>query len=82
MAEFAPEVWLSLGLIALTGGLALLHTLAAAVRHEAHIHDMRVRVATLRHNYAKQLAELSDTDEAADVIILPDPVPAPARKAA
>lgn len=83
MTLFSVEVWLALGAIGGTAVLAILYTLAAAARNDAFIHDTRIRVNRLRARYAKELEEAAEiVDEESDVIILPDPEPAPARQAA
>lgn len=43
--------------IAALGALGLLHCVACALRNHQHVHDLRVRVGTLRNEQLKRLTE-------------------------
>jgi hypothetical protein len=43
--------------IAALGALGLLHCVACALRNHKHVHDLRVRVGTLRNEQIKRLTE-------------------------
>jgi hypothetical protein len=79
MVDFPGEVWAAIGIISVVGVLGVLHSLATQIRNQIALHDTKVRVATLRQNYARQLAAASEPQAETDVIILPEPA---ARRAA
>ena len=58
MPELPMEAWLAFGIIAAAAVLALLYSVATAVRVETHIHDTRIKARDLKRAYAAQLAEL------------------------
>lgn len=57
MAYFPGDAAVALGLIGGGGVVACGHILAARIRHECALHDLRVRAAELRAAYAKRLEE-------------------------
>lgn len=52
------EAWLIIGAIVAAMLLAMLHTLASAIRVETHIHETKVKAAGLQRAYTEQLAAL------------------------
>jgi hypothetical protein len=52
------EAWLIIGGIAVAMLLSMLHALASAVRVETHVHETKVKAASLQRAYAEQLAAL------------------------
>jgi hypothetical protein len=58
MPELPWEAWLVIGGIAGAMLLSMLHALASAVRVETHVHETKVKAASLQRAYAEQLAEL------------------------
>ena len=58
MPNIPWEAWLIIGAIVAATLLAVLHALASAVRLETHVHETRIKAASLQRRYAEQLAEL------------------------
>ncbi len=58
MASFSTEVWLILGLLIVSSVLAVLATIAAAIRNEIQQHDLQKKVMDLHIDYRRQKAEL------------------------
>lgn len=85
MTNFTLEIWLALGTVAAGGILAFLFCLAAVVRNQTHVHDLKVRVQSLRMEYQLQVQSAKDAASRGDVSLVPvaEIVPsAPARQAA
>ena len=66
MDGLSGQVWVVLAIVAGVGVLSVLHILAASLRNAAYVHEMRVRVSTLRKDQAERLQALADASEAAD----------------
>jgi hypothetical protein len=79
MTSLAPEVTLALSAIAGLTALAILGTLAHLVRNATAMHDLQVSAATLRINYARQLAASDDQEviEVDEAPALPEPPDGP-----
>lgn len=88
VVTFSTEIWALLALIAIGGGMAVLWTVARAYDDERKVHDLKTRVAELRANYAKRIAEMHAREAGEDLgevdVIEVDEVPdaAPVKKAA
>jgi len=48
MAPLTTHEWVLVGLVAMTGLVAIAHLLATLIRNEIAVHDLKIRVATLR----------------------------------
>jgi hypothetical protein len=66
MVGFSGQVWLILAMVAGAGVLSVLHYMAASLRNATYVHDMKVRVSTLRKEQAERLQALTDAAEAAE----------------
>lgn len=85
MVEFPGHVWLALALIGAACTVAFLHALADAVRHERRMHELRIRSAELRRQYAAQSGQSEDVievDEAPPPSIPMPPTSQPQSRAA
>lgn len=78
MVDLPESTWFAVGFIALASALAILHTLGAAIQNEQRTQDLRARVARLRSQYRKRLAEAQDQD----ILIVDEAPPATAPGAA
>ena len=58
MPELPLEAWIGFGAIAFAAVLAVLHTLASAVKAESQIHDTKIKARDLQVKYAAELAAL------------------------
>jgi hypothetical protein len=70
MLELPTWTWVCLSLGALATVFAILHILACAVRDDTTMHDLRVRVATLRKQrleHQENLARQARTESASPV---------------
>ncbi|MEC9373865.1 MAG: hypothetical protein VYC34_08475 [Planctomycetota bacterium] len=76
MGGSSAEIWIIFGLIAAAATLGVLYALAARVRDEVAIHDLRIRSMRLRDEYLRRLesmrAGLGDPGADCGVDILPD----------
>lgn len=89
MAEFTAEVWVVIGGVMFAGGLAILHSFATVIRNQCHVHDLKVRVNSLRLEYQavaqarREAVEVGDVDPgelgAVDIVSSPSK---PSRRAA
>lgn len=61
--SFSSETWVLIVLAAGAGVLGSLHSLAAYYRECTRVHDLKVRVANLRREYARRIAELNKVVE-------------------
>jgi uncharacterized iron-regulated membrane protein len=75
MTTFPDEVWTLLAIAAIAGILGILHLLATAVGHETYVHDLRVKVNTLRRDQLERLRRLAE-QHSASVEIVEDAPPA------
>ncbi len=88
MHDLAGQFWTLLAIVTGIVVLGMLHVLASAARNEVHLHDLRVRVNTLRRQRLEQLRDLAQNqnadievvDEFADVEI--EETPSKTRRAA
>lgn len=60
MSDLPSATRAVLGAIVAIGVLGVLHVLAAAMRNEAHVQDVRARVVKLKRDYAKRHARGAD----------------------
>ncbi len=83
MADLPFNAWLAIALIIGATVLSMLYTLAAVIRDEAHVIELKRRVVDLRRRYAEEL-KAAGPDADAEVIELTeaDFVEEPAAKAA
>lgn len=63
LIQYEPIGWLLLAAIAAAAVLGVLNTIAAAIRQETDVHDLKIRVAVLQKRYADQLRVLYGYDE-------------------
>jgi uncharacterized membrane protein len=56
------QVWLVLAIVAGLAVLALLHFIAAGLKDVTYIHDMRVKVATLRKERLERIAAAANQE--------------------
>jgi len=84
VTNFTLEVWLLLAAVAGGGVLAMLFCLAAEVRNHAHMHDLKVKVHSLRLEYQAQVQARKEAADRGDVNLVPvvEPIDEPVRKAA
>ncbi len=84
MTNFSLEVWFLLASVAGGGVLAMLFCLAAEVRNHAHVHDLKVKVHSLRLEYQAQVQARKEAAARGDVNLVPvaEPVEEPLRRAA
>jgi hypothetical protein len=66
MAGFAGQLWVVLAVAAGIAVLSVLHYLACSIRNTTYVHDMRVRVATIRKDQAERVQALADATAAAE----------------
>lgn len=71
MAQFSDITWVALLAIAATGILSVLNLIANIIRNEVGTHDLKVRVAQLRTEFAKA-KEAIEADEIIEVDVVPD----------
>jgi hypothetical protein len=55
MVRFPTEIWFTLALLAASGILAMLYSLASYVRGQQLVHDTRTKAAHMRHHYLANL---------------------------
>lgn len=60
MGGFSGQVLVVLAIVVAVGVLAVLHSLAAAVRNDTHLHDLRIRVNQLRKEQLQRLQRLAE----------------------
>jgi uncharacterized protein YnzC (UPF0291/DUF896 family) len=88
MHDLAGQFWTLVAIVTGVVVLGILHVLASAARNQLHLHDLRVRVNTLRRQRLEQLRDLAQNqnadievvDEFADVEI--EEPPSKSRRAA
>jgi hypothetical protein len=66
VADLGSNALLLVTAISLTVGLAILHAVAAQLRNQTSVHDLRVQVAALRADYDRRRRALQ---EAAETIV-------------
>jgi hypothetical protein len=66
MMAFSGQVWVMLAIVAGVGVLSVLHYMAASLRNATYVHDMKVRVSSLRKEQAERLQALADAADAAE----------------
>lgn len=64
MHDLAGQFWTLLAIVTGIVVLGMLHVLASAARNEVHLHDLRVRVNTLRRQRLEQLRDLAQNQNA------------------
>lgn len=57
MDSLGDKAWVAVAAITALGTLGLLHCVACALRNHKHVHDLRVRVGTLRNEQVRRLTE-------------------------
>lgn len=85
VTNYSFEVWLALGAVSGAGILAMLFCLAAEVRNHTHVHDLKVKVHSLRMEYQIQVQQRKEAASRGDVALVPvveEIDEAPVRKAA
>ena len=65
MASLGFQVWVVLAIVAGIGVLSILHHVASAVGNAAHVHDLKVRVNSIRKDQAERIKALNDAADAA-----------------
>jgi hypothetical protein len=65
MAPLGLQVWVVLAIVAATGVLSILHYVATTLGNAAYVHDLKVRVNSIRRDQAQRLQALNDAAEAA-----------------
>ena len=59
------------------GVFAVLYTLAANIRNQTHVHDLKLNVLRLRTEYQERLRRIQELEDinqtSSDVVVLPDP---------
>lgn len=58
MASFSPETWALIALVAGVAVIAILYTLAAQMREQVGMHDLKRRVHTLHEQYTSRLTAM------------------------
>lgn len=86
MDELVGQFWTLLTVVTMIVVLGILHVLASSTRNEVHLHDLRVRVNTLRRQRLEQLKDLAQ-NQSADIEVVdefaePTPVNDDKRRAA
>jgi hypothetical protein len=71
VTNFTFEVWILMGAVAGGGVLAMLFCLAAEIRNHAHVHDLKVKVHSLRLEYQAQVQARQDAADRGDVALVP-----------
>lgn len=61
MTEFSGNTWLLLAGAAAACVLALLHCMAARIRAQTKVHDLRMGVARLRLDFAERLKKIEES---------------------
>lgn len=56
-ASFSFEAWLFLGALIILGPLCVLYTLSVHQTNNQAVHDLKLRVASLRAEYARRVRE-------------------------
>lgn len=64
MHDLAGQFWTLVAVVTGIVVLGMLHVLASTVRNEVHLHDLRVRVNTLRRQRIEQLRDLAQNQNA------------------
>ena len=65
MASLGFQVWTVLAIVAGIGVLSILHYVASSLGNEAYIHDLKVRVSSIRKEQAERIRALNDAADAA-----------------
>jgi hypothetical protein len=65
MPSLGLQVWVVLAIIAGIGVLSILHHVATTLGNAAHVHDLKVRVNTIRKDQAERIKALNDAADAA-----------------
>ncbi len=69
MYELAGQFWTLLAIMIGMVVLSVLHVLASAARNERHLHDLRVRVNSLRKLRLEQLRDMAQ-NQSADIEVV------------
>ncbi len=69
MDELAGQFWTLLAIVTMIVVLGILHVLASSARNEVHLHDLRVRVNSLRRQRLEQLKDLAQ-NQSADIEVV------------
>lgn len=69
MNTFPDEVWTLLAIAAIAGVLGLLHLLATTVGNETYVHDLKVKVNTLRLDQLNRLRKLAEQQSASVEVV-------------
>lgn len=77
VVQFPLEVWLILAAITTIGVVGMLHAVAALTGEVKNAHDLRIKVATLREDYQRQLRASAEAAEAQEAQPAPAPAPGP-----
>jgi hypothetical protein len=72
MAEVFDKAFVVLAILTGLAALGVLHCVACTVRNTTQVHDLRVKVNTLRNQQLARLKNAGSGDEDADYDIVPE----------
>jgi hypothetical protein len=67
VVEFSTEAWVLVVGVMLSGILAMLHSFSTVIRNQCHIHDLKVRVNSLRVEYRAMEQARRESAEAGEI---------------
>lgn len=65
MVSLGLQVWVVLAIVAGIGVLSILHHVACTLGNAIYVHDLKVRVNTIRKDQAERIKALNDAADAA-----------------